>query len=142
MATQREIRQQHDEVLTHVDRLGRLFHGEARGLPHARARQLVRQHLAALHAVLVRHFAAEEEGGYMAELLRDRPDLSRRAARISAQHAELLRAYEVAIAGAPHARLEVLRENVDELIQQLREHEAAERRLVEDAVLQDLGASD
>jgi hypothetical protein len=142
VATAREIQQQHDEVLTHIDRLHRLSHGDARGLPHARSRTLVRQHLQALHAVLERHFAAEEEGGYMAEMLRNRPDLSSRADRIATQHGEILAAFENTLAMAPHATLIALEDTVGELLHLLGEHEAAERRLVQDAVLQDLGVGD
>jgi hypothetical protein len=142
MATPAEIRVQHDAVLTHVDRLERLLHGEARGLPNARARMLVRQHLDALHAVLVDHFAAEEDGGYMSEVLRPRPDLAARASVIVAQHGAILHAFETTRAMAPHTSLSVLGEAVDALLLRLRKHEAAERRLVEDAVMQDLGNGD
>lgn len=142
VATTRAIQQQHDEVLTHLDRLDRLFHGDGRGVDHARARVLVRQHLEALQAVLASHFAAEEEGGYMAEILAPRPELSARAATLEGQHAEILRTLARTLASLPDARLAVIEGKLSELVVMLRSHESAERRLVEDAVLQDFGAGD
>jgi hypothetical protein len=142
VATNIEIQRQHQEILTHADRLRRLLHGDARGLPNARARVLVLQHVRALAVVLQRHFAAEEEDGYMAEALRQRPDLAARAERIRCQHAALERAFESTLRNAQDASLAVLSAAVDDLLRQLGNHEAAERRLVEDAVLQDLGIGD
>ena len=139
MANLREMEQQHDDIRTHVGRVHALFHGR---IEHARARALLRQHLVALYALLVRHFAAEEEGGYMAEIVRDRPDLGRRTAKLQAEHASILRSFEHTLAMLPHASLSVLEETVVELLGALGDHDEAERRLAEDALLQDLGVAD
>ena len=86
--------------------------------------------------------AAEEEGGAMAEIVRRRPDLGRRTAKLQAEHASILRSFEHTLAMIPHASLSVLEEIVVELLGALGDHDEAERRLAEDALLQDLGVVD
>jgi hypothetical protein len=138
MTTLKEIQLQHDEVLAHLERLESLVRGSAPGSPF-----VFDQELGALLAVLRQHFAAEEEGGYMSEALRNRPDLGAQAERIRAQHQQILLALEAAVAASARATATtILEQTVVGLIQSLRDHESAERRLVEDAILQDLGVGD
>ncbi len=139
VASPREFEQQHEDIRTHVGRIHALFHGR---VEHTRARALLRQHLEALYALLVRHFAAEEDGGYMAEVLQRRPDLARRVQALQAEHPRILRSFAHTLAMIPHASLSALEDVVVELLGVLGDHDEAERRLVEDAVLQDLGVGD
>ncbi len=135
--------EQHETIVIHVERLEFFIGGEAIRLPQARARILMRHHLQALHAVLAAHFAAEEEGGYFASLLDDRPDLRPRADAIAGQH-PVLRGRIVEMIGQMSRGMsaEAIAASIGEFITALRTHEAAERQLVVAATMQDTGVGD
>lgn len=96
-----------------------------------------------LITALERHFAWEEEGGYMSEALQAAPWLFRRAAALRRQHAMLLRAAEQIREGTHHAaNLELLKSSLERLVRRVRRHEQAEDTLLQEAVTQDIGAKD
>lgn len=136
MSTHEDFLQRHEEVLHHVGQLASI-----RG-DDSQARGLVQEHLDALYTCLVEHFAAEEEGGYFGEVLEAHPEFERRIGRLGAQHAELLEQLEAATVEAKAEAMPQVRGTVGQLLDALRGHEAAERGLVQDATLQDVGAMD
>jgi hypothetical protein len=137
MSTYEEVLLRHEEVLHHVAQLAAICEGD----PHAT--ELLRQHLDALYSCLVEHFAAEEEGGYFSEIRQARPELDGRIDRLGAQHAQLIEQLEALSTKAAHAaEINLVREDVERLLNALRGHERAECALVQDATLQDLGVAD
>lgn len=109
----------------------------------------VRQALALLDSfetALREHFAFEEEGGYLADVLEVAPRLSRRARRLEQSHAgfqaRLERLLELArnATGAPDKWARARRE-LARFLASLREHEDAENTLVRQA-FNDLGRGD
>lgn len=89
------------------------------------------------------HFALEEEGGYLHEVVAERPELQSRAERLQRQHAILLGegatlARHLLGAQAPHDTLARL----VRLLEALRRHEIAEHDLFQEAFLDDLGGGD
>ncbi|MCA9704568.1 MAG: hemerythrin domain-containing protein, partial [Myxococcales bacterium] len=96
----------------------------------------------ALYTCLVEHFATEEEGGYFSEVRDAHPEYDQRLDRLEAQHAELLQQLESVSARAVDDVMPQVRGDVGHLLDALRGHEAAERGLVQDAALRDLGTPD
>ena len=139
MATDQELAQQHTEVMAHVGQLERLTGSSGPRLSYTEARNMLRQHLQSLHRCLLQHFAAEEEDGYFGSLRAERPDLDARIERLKAQHAPVLEKVAEAVEKMSHARLDIIEEDVRAVLQTLREHEAGERALMQDAANLDLG---
>ena len=142
MADYEEILEQHASIVTHLERLETLVEDHRSRLRPAQKRQLLRQHLAALREVLVPHFAAEEEGGYLHEIVEARPDLEHRTASLGAQHGEILDHIGLTLGSVADKGLPSLFEDAKGTIERLRAHEAAERALIQDAALRELSAAD
>ncbi len=86
----------------------------------------------------------QEDGGYMSEVLAERPAFRRRACALAAQHdqfrAHLLLAIEQLSAGGPIAR--ATGDQLGELLDELEAHQEAEREVWTSAFTIDLGAGD
>lgn len=134
MADPETIRRQHEEILQHVQ--------ELTALKGSADRAATVQRVDALHAVLERHFAAEEEGGYFAELREPRPDLEHRFSMLEAQHEQMLAALEGIRRDGGSLAMDELNSRVTGVLDTLRAHEAAERELLQGAVLRDIGVGD
>lgn len=142
MAAYDEILAQHASIMTHLDRLGALVGDTRSRLRPAQRRQQLREHLTALRQVLAPHFATEEEGGYLHEVVDARPDLSRRAETIGAQHHEILQHIDLTLGSVSDKGLPSLAADAQAVIDRIRDHEAAERALIQEAALRELSASD
>ena len=93
------------------------------------------------------HFALEERGGYFADVVRMAPHLSTTAAELQAQHEPLLESLEALRALArtavkSDAGWARLREEVAQFADELLQHEAGERAMLQRAHGQDIGAGD
>ena len=138
-----ELLRQHREIEAHVAALEHFISSSAaKTTPMSRVRTLLKSHLRALHDATTAHFAAEEGGGYFRSVLAARPDLQSRAARLLTQHRRIAVSLESAVDSAEETSPRVLCEEVVEILALLRQHEAAELALVQDATLQDLAAAD
>ena len=89
------------------------------------------------------HFALEEEGGYLQEVIDRRPGLQSRVAGLRRQHAAFLGegaalSHHLLGARVPHDALA----RVVRLLEALRRHEIAEHDLLQQAFLDDLGSGD
>lgn len=114
----------------------------ARELDHAVRATLV-ERLGRLCERLRVHFALEEDGGYLSEVVVRRPGLQVRVVRLQRQHGTIL------AEGAALARLLLsmppphdARGRVIRLLESLREHELAEHDLLHEALVADLGGGD
>jgi hypothetical protein len=96
--------------------------------------------LGSLREILERHFAHEEEGGYLALVTDARPGLSPRVEALRDQHQEILgglrRALDLGVDS------DELRGAAESVAKTLREHEAGENELVLSAVNDDIGPAD
>jgi hypothetical protein len=90
------------------------------------------------------HFAMEEDGGYMDGVVSRHPEWERQVREIQDEHRRLSTALGelIAKAGAGEGQEEAFRESLRGWIHQIRQHEARESRLVEDAFNLDLGTED
>jgi hypothetical protein len=114
----------------------------ARELDHTLRTTLV-ERLGRLCERLRVHFALEEDGGYLSEVLVRRPGLRVHVTRLQRQHGTML-AEGTAIASLllsmPPPR--DVRVRVIRLLESLREHELAEHDLLHEALVADLGGGD
>lgn len=108
---------------------------------------LAMQLLADLRDDLREHFALEEMGGYLSEIVSKAPRLTRRTQQLEKQHSVLAHCTEELVAcaahgvSAPEAWLEVER-RFDALRAELMAHEAAENDLIREALMGDIGRGD
>jgi hypothetical protein len=113
-----------------------------RELDHALRNALV-ERLGRLCERLRVHFALEEDGGYLREVLARRPGLGVHVARLEHEH-EVMLAEGTALArqllSAPPPR--DVRVRIVCLLETLREHELAEHDLIQEALVVDLGGGD
>ncbi len=134
MADHHALRREADDLMVLAE------HG--RDLDHPLRTALV-ERLSRLGARLQVHFALEEEGGYLREVLARRPGLGVHVARLEHEH-------EVMLADAAvlsHQLLTVpppydVRARIVRLLETLREHELAEHDLIQEALVVDLGGGD
>jgi len=136
-----EIKRQHEElkkILNHLQ--GSAAQGPSTASAEQR-RVALREEVVRLRASLVEHFRMEEEGGYLEAATEAGQGYS--VARLQRQHTEILDALgQVAEACRSGGALDRAAARVREVIGQLREHEAEECRLMQDAVIDDIGTGD
>ena len=138
-----EIGRQHGRLLDQITELRRLaspLGGSERGAA-ARAR-LVRE-IGGLCQGMRRHFAFEEEGGYLDAVVAARPGLFFNVSRLQREHAEFLREGESLSADlqGPLAPEEA-RTRLVRLLDQLGRHQYEEHQLLQQAIADDLGGGD
>jgi len=144
----KQLQQEHEAVLAIVNRLETLAEQAIRDEREPGWGDSVRDSLSSLHSHLKNHFAFEEFGGFMEEVLHALPSLSRQVERLRADHERMLAdlgrvssiAEECATATGPPPR--ELCEEVHRFLEMLRRHENEENNLVQRAFLDDLGTVD
>jgi hypothetical protein len=131
VADHHALRRESDELLVLVE--------HARDLDPALRKTLV-ERIGRLCEQLRLHFALEEDGGYMADVLVRRPGLYLHVTRLREEHAVIL------AAGSDLARLLLsepppsdARMRVIRLLESIRAHELGEHALLHDALVTDLG---
>jgi hypothetical protein len=104
----------------------------------------LRARLDATSAHLLRHFEFEEQNGYLDAVRKREPRLERNVEQLGGEHPELAHGLEVLIgkARAVTSLWDSLREDVRGWIERVRQHEARENDLVQDAFNWDIGAED
>lgn len=135
----------HTEVERQLDQFGR-WKTELCELGQPRFGEMGMR-LEEIRQLLAAHFAAEEEGGYLAPALRAAPQFTHRAEHLQHQHQEFLRELDemvVRLTSSPAqfpTWSDACRE-FDELLARLRDHEHAENEIVRSAFELDTGDAD
>jgi hypothetical protein len=124
------------EDLRHLE--GAAHPAAAEGLDGLRAR------LAATRAHLAAHFRFEEQNGYLDAVRKREPRLERAVQQLADEHRQLAESLEglVREAGAATSLEDPLRQEVRAWIERVRQHEARENDLVQDAFNRDIGTED
>jgi hypothetical protein len=91
--------------------------------------------LGKVRALITDHFRLEEEGGYMAPILKEEPRFGRLVEELLAEHGQMARALDALLedVGRVRTRQEVLREAIRAWVGQVRQHESRENHLVQEA---------
>ncbi|MFN8625100.1 MAG: hemerythrin domain-containing protein [Candidatus Binatia bacterium] len=135
-----EIQRQHEELKKTISHLQDTAARASGSLSDERWRALLLEELALLRTSLVEHFGMEEDGGYLEAAVVAGQEHS--VARLEHQHAEILDALDRIGDSCRGGALDRAIAGVRDLIGRLREHEAAECRLVQNAVIDDIGVGD
>ena len=144
----KQLQQEHEVVLGIVNRLEHLAEQAARDEREQGWGESVRDSLSSLQSHLKNHFAFEEFGGFMEEVVHALPSVSRQVERLRTDHermlADLGRVSSIAgecaaVTGPPPPNL---CEEVHRFLEMLRQHENEENDLVQRAFLDDLGTVD
>ena len=106
----------------------------------------VRDSLLSLSSHLKTHFAFEEFGGFMEEVVGASPNASPQVERLKQDHQTILaeseRLCRVARRGSPSSETSQLRKKILHLLELLNRHEHAENELVQRVLTDDLGTTD
>jgi ElaB/YqjD/DUF883 family membrane-anchored ribosome-binding protein len=100
--------------------------------------------LSLTHALVIDHFHLEEQGGYMDAVRKRQPRLERVVQELEEEHRQLAQSLEALLEETNKATgaSDTLREKVLAWVQRIREHEARENDLFQDAFNVDIGAED
>ncbi len=99
--------------------------------------------LRALREMVQAHFAFEEEGGYMSEVLRKAPRFLPEVERLEAQHTEILRSLDgLTRTNLDETDAETFLAEVHDLIDRLVRHEREETDVVQRSVIEETGSGD
>lgn len=137
--------QEHRELLAEIDGL-RAWWRETGELGQPRFGEMG-ERVAHLRTRLAEHFAFEEQGGYLAELLETAPNVAARAASLEHQHPALLHALEDL---AERLREEPPRFEswsearmvFEQFVHRFHDHEHAEHELIQTYLATDIGTGD
>ena len=106
----------------------------------------VRDSLLSLDSHLKTHFAFEEFGGFMEEIVAVSPNASPQVERLKQDHqtihAESEKLCRIARGGAPSSETAQLRKKILHLLERLNRHEHSENELVQRVLMDDLGTTD
>jgi len=100
--------------------------------------------LDATHTHLAEHFRLEEQNGYMDAVRKREPRLERKVQLLAEEHPQLAQSLEALIREAKVATSlgDAIREEVRAWVERVRQHEARENQLVQDAFNLDISAED
>jgi hypothetical protein len=139
MAGFEELDHAHASLMRHLQALEDAARGEG-GLTPLN----VGNRLAAARKQVTEHFACEEKNGWTDVVLKREPRLEHAIGHLLDEHRELAQSLDTLIdeAGTIQPLDNVFREKVLRWIERVRDHEAREIELLEDAFVKDLGAGD
>jgi iron-sulfur cluster repair protein YtfE (RIC family) len=106
----------------------------------------IRDSLLSLGSHLKTHFAFEEFGGFMEEVVGASPNASPQVERLKLDHQTILaeseRVCRMARGGSPSSETSQLRKKILHLLELLNRHEHSENELVQRVLMDDLGTTD
>jgi|SRR5579864_3170852 len=125
-----------------LDDLGKLPGAAAASSPEALIG--LRARLAEAHKQVTEHFRSEEEGGVLAGIEKCEPRFKRGVQHLVDEHSRLMQWLDALIsqAGAATQMNESIRAGIRTWLDKVRDHESRENKLVEDAILTDVGSGD
>jgi hypothetical protein len=124
------LREAHTDLLHDLLELERAAGWEPRAGPEELGARLGK-----VRAHLTDHLRFEEEGGYMAPILKEEPRFGRLVEELLAEHGQMAQALDALLeeVGGVRTRQDALREGVLAWIRRVRQHEARENHLVQEA---------
>jgi len=129
----------HSSLLADVRKLEQLLNP----VPHERLTELC-VCLTEMRAQATEHFRYEEEKGYMESIRKREPRLDRAIHHLNDEHGQLTQGLdEIIIKASAATTLDaLLRDAIHKWIEQLRQHEGRENKLVQEAFNLDIGPED
>ncbi len=135
-----ELNHQHRHLRDLLAELGTLTRNPE-GFEAAKASLVAK--LRALREMVQAHFAFEEEGGYMSEVLRKAPRFLPEVERLEAQHTQILRDLDrLTRTDLDETDSDTFLAEVHGLIERLGRHEREETDVVQRSVIEDTGVGD
>lgn len=145
----RQLQSEHADLLSELNLLQDLWptYEEVAAAGRVNALRAFQSQMQKLRDRLVAHFSTEEQGGYMADSVALEPRLLHEAKHLLLEHGELLRAFDKLVADSQSTETSTaawadITQRFSDFMARLRRHEAAESKLVLEAVDEDLGAGD
>lgn len=131
-------------VKAHQDLLKEILKLEAAlNVPNSPPPRSLRECLEAIYPILAEHFLFEEQNGYLAFVLEQKPHLERSVNALRDEHKDLQNDLIELLDAIPKGgSAEPFVERAGQWVQRLRNHERQENLLVEDAINQDVGSAD
>jgi hypothetical protein len=145
MATNHQVFEQHRTLRLAIDNIRSLL-GESSRLQLAGSlNRRIAEDLREFESALSQHFVREEQGGYMAGVLRDHPELLQKVIFLEREHqliAAMLKAVQAAWpeTADSHANSRPQRK-LEEALDRLEAHEASENGLLQEVICQDGGTA-
>ncbi len=140
MAISGTIEEQHERIHLLVDRLDLISRSSPDRIPENRWRAVIEFETENLSEHLAEHFGFEERGGYMAEIVKNRPDLHTRGERLLEQHGTIRASFEDLLSLIRgHAAREAIEVKLDLALELMRVHERTEVRFMQEGVVRDIG---
>jgi len=106
------------------------------------------EHFRHFHTQLRKHMEMEEYGGFMKHVRERRPTLTHEVEALQRQHRQMLHkcvnieSYMLDGKQPPEESIAKVREDIEDLLRSLHDHEITENKLVQQAFVQDIGAGD
>ncbi|MBP1684409.1 MAG: Hemerythrin cation binding domain [Deltaproteobacteria bacterium] len=135
-----EIQRQHKELMRLITHLQTTATEASTTVSAEQRRAALQDEVAQLRASLVEHFQMEEEGGYLEAATAAGQGHS--VARLQRQHEEILDALRRVADACRGGALDEATAGARNVISRLREHEAEECRLMQNAITDDIGVGD
>lgn len=129
----------------HTALLKDLLELEEAGRPASRSSlPVLRSRLEATSVHIMEHFRFEEQNGYMETIRQREPRLGRAIDELAKEHGQLLKSLDIVLEETFTAPCidETIGAKISEWINQVRQHEARENQLVQDAFNLDIGPED
>lgn len=138
-----DILKEHAYIRVIADRARVALAAPVDTLTEGRWHSLFDLELRGLLSALKRHFGHEENGGYMADLIRRHPETEHKFADLFGQHLGMKQKLLALIErNEADADLDEVRSGFKEVLALLAAHEAAETELVQEAIQYDTGGGD
>jgi hemerythrin len=139
----RKALEEHQAINQTIDRLKTSIHCEDGRTSQKELLAIVSE----LRGLLQSHFATEEDGGFMAPVLEERPQAETTINALKKEHEEILDEIDsieqtLASQSASAEKMEGVCETIKNLIEQLQHHERTEDELIQTAYTQDIGTKD
>ncbi len=127
----RSIMTDHEFTSQLVDRLRVVISASVTVLPEDQKRRLIGELLTTLIDRLYPHFATEEEGGFLADVVERRPDWAPRVKHLLDEHQTMIEQFRGLRAQCNRMDLYALEHAVAQAIDQYVHHETEENRLIQ-----------